>query len=143
MPNTTTNYGLKKPLPSEFYDINVHNENMEIIDEKLKELESRPTTPAEHDHDDRYYTETEVDNLLKNKSDSGHTHDGRYYTETEVNNLLKNKSDAGHAHNDLYHTKSEINAMLKEQAPSYTYGTTDLTAGTSPLENGKLYFVYE
>ena len=28
-------------------------------------------------------------------------------------------------------------------APAYTYGTEDLTAGTSPLETGKLYFVYE
>ena len=28
-------------------------------------------------------------------------------------------------------------------APAYTYGTEDLTAGTSPLESGKLYFVYE
>ena len=28
-------------------------------------------------------------------------------------------------------------------APAYSYGTTDLTAGTSPLETGKLYFVYE
>ena len=28
-------------------------------------------------------------------------------------------------------------------APAYTYGTTDLTAGTSSLETGKLYFVYE
>ena len=28
-------------------------------------------------------------------------------------------------------------------APAYTYGTTDLTAGESPLETGKLYFVYE
>ncbi len=28
-------------------------------------------------------------------------------------------------------------------APKYTYGTADLTAGTSPLETGKLYFVYE
>lgn len=27
--------------------------------------------------------------------------------------------------------------------PGYTYGTTDLTAGVSPLETGKLYFVYE
>jgi hypothetical protein len=27
--------------------------------------------------------------------------------------------------------------------PGYSYGTTDLTAGTSPLETGKLYFVYE
>jgi hypothetical protein len=28
-------------------------------------------------------------------------------------------------------------------APAYTYGTSDLTAGTSALETGKLYFVYE
>lgn len=28
-------------------------------------------------------------------------------------------------------------------APAYTYSTTDLTAGTSALETGKLYFVYE
>lgn len=28
-------------------------------------------------------------------------------------------------------------------APAYSYGTEDLTAGTSPLETGKLYFVYE
>lgn len=30
-----------------------------------------------------------------------------------------------------------------EHNPLYTYGTTDLTAGTSELETGKLYFVYE
>lgn len=28
-------------------------------------------------------------------------------------------------------------------APAYTYGTTDMTAGTSSLAEGKLYFVYE
>ena len=32
---------------------------------------------------------------------------------------------------------------LNDKAPAYTYGTTDLTAGSSPLETGKLYFVYE
>lgn len=36
MPNKTTNYGLTKPLSEEFYDINVQNENMEIIDRELK-----------------------------------------------------------------------------------------------------------
>ena len=30
-----------------------------------------------------------------------------------------------------------------DAAPAYTYGTNDLTAGTSELETGKLYFVYE
>ena len=38
MPNYTTNYNLKKPLQEEFYNIDDHNGNMDIIDEKLKEL---------------------------------------------------------------------------------------------------------
>lgn len=29
-----------------------------------------------------------------------------------------------------------------EYAPAYTYGTDELTVGTSTLESGKLYFVY-
>ena len=36
-----------------------------------------------------------------------------------------------------------INTALESKAPAYTYGTDDLTAGTSALETGKLYFVYE
>lgn len=28
-------------------------------------------------------------------------------------------------------------------APAYEYGTEDLEAGETPLETGKLYFVYE
>lgn len=36
MANKTTNYGLTKPLPEEFYDINVQNNNMDIIDTELK-----------------------------------------------------------------------------------------------------------
>lgn len=32
------------------------------------------------------YTQVEVDNLLAGKSDTGHTHDDRYYTETELDN---------------------------------------------------------
>lgn len=35
MPNYTENLGLTKPLPEEFYDINVQNENMDKIDEEL------------------------------------------------------------------------------------------------------------
>ncbi len=35
MPNFTKNYNLRKPLPEEFYDINEHNSNMDIIDGEL------------------------------------------------------------------------------------------------------------
>lgn len=37
MANSTTNYGLTKPLAEEFYDIGVQNGNMDIIDRVLKE----------------------------------------------------------------------------------------------------------
>ena len=32
---------------------------------------------------------------------------------------------------------------VNSKAPAYTYGTEDLTAGTSPLATGTLHFVYE
>ena len=51
-----------------------------------------------HTHDDRYYTETEMNTKLSGKSDTGHTHDDRYYTETEMNTKLAGKSDTGHTH---------------------------------------------
>ena len=34
-------------------------------------------------------------------------------------------------------------SVAEGKAPMYSYGTADLTAGTSTLETGKLYFVYE
>ena len=39
MPNYTPNYNLKKPLSNENYNVEDQNNNMDIIDEKLKEIE--------------------------------------------------------------------------------------------------------
>lgn len=39
--------------------------------------------------------------------------------------------------------KEYVDNSVAVKAPAYTYSTTDLTAGTSQLETGKLYFVYE
>lgn len=38
---------------------------------------------------------------------------------------------------------SKIQTQINGKAPSYTYGTADLTAGSSSLATGTLYFVYE
>ena len=38
---------------------------------------------------------------------------------------------------------SNIQTQINGKAPSYTYGTTDLTAGSSSLATGTVYFVYE
>jgi hypothetical protein len=43
---------------------------------------------------------------------------------------------------DHGYTGSEYD-FYKQLATPYTYSTEDLTAGTSALETGKLYFVYE
>ncbi len=40
MATSTSNYNLTKPSPEDFYDIEVQNENLEVIDQKLKELET-------------------------------------------------------------------------------------------------------
>lgn len=50
---------------------------------------------ASHTHDDRYYTEAEIDSRLSGLPVSGHTHDDRYYTETEMNSLLAGKQAVG------------------------------------------------
>ena len=39
----TTNYGLKKPESTEFYDVSVQNANMDVIDTELKKLEAHTT----------------------------------------------------------------------------------------------------
>ena len=39
--------------------------------------------------------------------------------------------------------KVKYDSYETSKAPAYTYGTEDLTAGTSPLETGTLYFCYE
>lgn len=45
-------------------------------------------TDFAHEHDERYYTETEIDTALANKSDADHTHDMSVY-ETKENSQLK------------------------------------------------------
>ena len=60
---------------------------------------------AGHTHDDRYYTEAEIDGRIQTlntsiggKADSGHLHDDRYYTEAEIDTALSGKSNTGHSH---------------------------------------------
>ena len=96
---------------------------------------------ASHSHDDRYYTETEINNIfadlevtlneafdeledgyeaadiilqtaINGKSPLGHTHDDRYFTETEINNKLAGYSATGHNHDDKYYTETEIDAKV-------------------------------
>ena len=45
---------------------------------------------------------------------------------------------------DVYKSRLDnLDSKLNAKAPAYSYGTSDLTAGTSTLTTGKLHFVYE
>lgn len=57
---------------------------------------------------------------------------------TGATSAAEARTNLGAASANHTHTPESIGA-----APAYTYGTTDLTAGSSPLATGTLYFVYE
>lgn len=57
-----------------------------------------------------YATKTE----LNGKADKSHTHDDRYYTESEMNTKLATKAEKSHTHDDRYYTESEINSKLND-----------------------------
>ena len=83
-----------------------------------------------HNHDDRYFTETEMNTkigeineainghvadlnaAISGKADTGHNHDDRYFTETEVTTKLAGKADTDHAHDDMYYTETEIDGKI-------------------------------
>ena len=59
-----------------------------------------------HNHDDRYYTESEVDNALAQKAAASHTH-----TPASIG-----AAAASHNHNGTYYTETEVDALLAQKA---------------------------
>lgn len=75
-------------------DVNLWN----TVSSKSNEGHTHNYSSEGHVHDDRYYTESEIDLKLNNTSPSSHNHDGRYYQKYEVDTKLGNKSDIDHTH---------------------------------------------
>lgn len=69
MPNYTKNLGLTKPLPEEFYDVNVRNENWDKLDTAIGDLKDGIELPDGADLNDyketgKYYKTHGADTLL-------------------------------------------------------------------------------
>ena len=78
--------------------------------------------------------------LLDGKAASSHTHDDRYYTESEMNTKLNGKANSSHTHNyagssSAGGTANSVNGL------TFTAQTTDPGAGSS-LATNKVLIVY-
>lgn len=81
---------------------------------------------------------TNLQSTLDSKSETGHTHDDRYYTETEMNTKLNGKANSSHTH-----TASQISDLtvsthtLANGAKLYKYGKIVLAVFNNYQYSGK------
>lgn len=81
-------------------DVNkpVSREQQRVIDEKHRmSTDYTDQKVAEAKAENKNVVDA-LNNAIGMKADNGHNHDDRYYTEGEVNGLLANKADSNHTH---------------------------------------------
>lgn len=154
MADKTTNYGLTKPTLEDFYDVNVQNANMDIIDEELKKKydpNNKPkpddigAAPKSHQH-----TKSEITDFPTSMTPSSHasTHKvggadaispadigasptGHKHTKAEITDFPTSMPPTAHNHDDRYYTESEIDAKLSAlPVTGHTHSASDVTSGT-------------
>ena len=96
---TTDTLGLEKPLLNENYDIDVHNRNMDKIDEDLKPIDDSYIIELfQHDGDTSrprdYYTKEESDLKYATKEEVENIDLSNLATKEEANNALNKANEA-------------------------------------------------
>lgn len=93
---------------------------------------------AKVQHNHTFATVVNLQSALDSKSETGHTHDDRYYTETEMNTKLNGKANSSHTH-----TASQISDLtvsthtLANGAKLYKYGKIVLAVFNNYQYSGK------
>ncbi len=85
------------------------------------------------------YTSGQTDTLLLGKSDTGHTHDDRYYTEIEINNFLNEKSNTGHTHDYLPLIGGTLSGGLNVNGDLNIYGDIIQSGSTWETHANQVY----
>lgn len=118
MANKTSNYGLTKPLPSEFYDVEVQNGNMDIIDTQMKALDPKSATAKTTlaDADTIPLNDSAASNALKKITWAN--------IKTVLGNVFAEKSHT--------HTKSQISDFPTSFTPS-AHASSHKTGGSDAI----------
>ena len=74
-----------------------------------------------------------TDGIVSEKADAEHTHDDRYYTETEVDDKLNAKADATHTHDVSYNDL--LDKPTLEGYATIEYVDTELVASIDAVKN--------
>ena len=116
-------------------------------------VDNKPKTfpPSAHNHDDRYYTESEVDTKLAAKAGTAVATTSAAglmsaADKTKLNGLSQTSITVDSALSTTSTNPAQnkvITVALNSKAPQYQYSTTDLTPNVSSLDTGKIYVVYE
>ena len=137
MASTTTNYGLRKiDLTDAPPDITVLNENWDKIDTELKKAYTSENKPSASD----------TGAAPTSHASTGTTHGigtSSKYGHVKLSDSTSSTSDASSGVAASSKAVKTAYDLANSKAPAYTYGATDLTAGSSALETGKLHFVYK
>lgn len=161
MPNFTSNFGLTKPFVDEFYDVNVQNENMDKIDVEMEKLTHCVVNIKYYDGVGRYSTDKSYEEIVaaheSGKLIFGILNDNEVLPiciigDTQIGNSIypavRLATIANYNNGSLVYVCYNIlsnNSLVRTEGlvPTYNCGTADYVAGTTPLADGKLYFVYE
>lgn len=145
MPNVTENYGLKKPLVDEFYDINIQNENMDVIDAKLKELSDfTPDVSGEinaHNTSGTSHSDIRTAVSEAKQSASQALIDAKSYTDAKILAIpTPDVSGQIGTHNTSSSAHADIRKIANDHIANKNnpHGVTAAQVGALPIEGGTI-----
>ena len=125
------------PTPDVSGQINAHNTDTEAHSDIRTALSDK--APASHTHDDRYYTEMEVDNLLEKKSPSTHTHTKSQITDfpTSMTPTAHNQS-ASTITGGVFAGQVKAGSSVQAHSTSLLRNSALVSTATNPTVNGEI-----